>query len=452
MQELLRNLPKIDALLNSPMLRDINPTIALGIARKELEILRSSILDGSLHSLPSYEDIINKILISCQNEQELSLRNVINATGIIVHTNLGRSCLSKEAGEAVSRVARSYSNLEYDIENKCRGSRLSHIEKQLLEVTGADDVAVVNNNAAAVYLMLSALVKGTDVIVSRGELVEIGGSFRIPDIMKESGANLVEVGTTNKTHIYDIENAINDNTSAVLCVHTSNYRIIGFSETVNRKDVVEIAHKHGLLALEDLGSGTLFSIEDYGIKGEPSVLHSLKNGMDVISISGDKLLGGPQAGILLGKKEFISKIKKHPMMRALRCDKMTLAALEATLLHYRKNEQLEKIPTLRMLSEDASDVLARAKKLDTMLDIDHDIMQTEAMIGGGAAPDSPIKSYAVTIKSKNIEQLENKLRHWKTPIIVRVADDKIIIDLKTVFDDEIETVAEALNTLEGTYA
>lgn len=450
MQELLRNLPKTDALLASPKLEGFNPNIVLASARKELNNIRNSILTGSLHSLPSFDEIIESIIRLCKKEQDLSLRKLINATGIIVHTNLGRSCLSQEASNAVYNIAQSYSNLEYDVESKCRGSRLSHIEKQLLEITGAEAVAVVNNNAAAVYLMLRALVSGTDVIVSRGELVEIGGSFRIPDIMQESGANLIEVGTTNKTHIYDIENAINENTSAILAVHTSNYRVIGFTESVDRKDIVNIAHQHNLLAIEDLGSGTLFSIEEYGIKGEPSVMQSLSNGMDVISISGDKLLGGPQVGILIGKKVYIDKIKKHPMMRALRCDKMTLIALEATLLHYKKNEHLDKIPTLRMLSEDASLVLKRAKKLSNMLSINHDVIETQAMLGGGSAPDSYIKSYAIAISSTNIELIEKKLRHWCTPIIARIADDKLIIDLKTVFDNDIEIIANALSTiLEG---
>lgn len=450
MQDLLRQIPKTDVLLQDERLWNL-PNIT-DIVRDVLADIREQILSGDLHSVPHITSIVDVILAVYQQENSNTLRCVINATGIIVHTNLGRSCLSEAAARAVYDIAKNYSTLEYDLPRKCRGSRLAHIEQQILSMTGAEAVAVVNNNAAAVYLMLSALVKDKEVLVSRGELVEIGGSFRIPDIMKESGATLIEVGTTNKTHAYDYTRAIDENTAAILAVHTSNYRVIGFTESVSRADLVHIAHAHGLLALEDLGSGALESLQVYGLHDEPSVMESLKAGMDVITISCDKLLGGPQAGILLGKKEYIDTIKSHPMMRALRCDKMTLAALYTTLQSYRRGTQLEDIPTLRMLSEDASHVLKRAKELRSKVNTYVDIVESQAKVGGGAAPENDIKSYAISIPHSEVDLLEQFLRAWHIPIIARIANDTLLIDLKTVFDEEIDEIAAALNAaLERNY-
>lgn len=450
MQDLLRQIPKIDVLLQEKRLAEKQNVTE--IAREVLADIREQILSGDLHSVPHISSIVDVILNLHKQRNSKSLRRVINATGIIVHTNLGRSCLSEHAVQAVCEVAQSYSTLEYDLPNKCRGSRLSHIEQQLLAISGAEAVAVVNNNAAAVYLMLSTLAKNKEVLVSRGELVEIGGSFRIPDIMAESGARLIEVGTTNKTHAYDYERAISEQCGAILAVHTSNYRVIGFTESVDRAELVHIAHAHDLLALEDLGSGALYSLRDFGLHDEPSVLESLKAGMDVVCISADKLLGGPQAGILLGKKELIEQIKRHPMMRALRCDKMTLAALYATLQSYRSGRQLLEIPTLRMLSEDASHVLRRAKQLRALLNSNAEIVESQAKVGGGAAPESHLKSYALAIAHPQVEALEQALRTWQTPIIARIAEDTLWIDLKTVFDSDLEEIAAALNAaLEGNY-
>lgn len=443
MQELLKSIPKMDVLLSNEKLQGLYNVA--DIAREQLSHLREQILNGKLHSLPPVSTLVEQVLEIYRKQSTASLRSVINATGIIVHTNLGRSCLSESAAQAVYDISKSYSTLEYDIDHKCRGSRLAHIEQQILKLTGAEDVAVVNNNASAVYLMLSALVKNTEVVVSRGELVEIGGSFRIPDIMAESGAILKEVGTTNKTHPYDYERAINENTGGLLAVHTSNYRVIGFTESLDRAELVNIARKHNVLALEDLGSGAVHSLAEYGLYDEPCVMQSLKAGMDVIAISGDKLLGGPQAGILLGKKEYIQKIKKHPMMRALRCDKMTLAALYATLQEYNQGTQLQNIPTLRMLSEDASCVLKRAKDLRAKCNGNVEIIETQAKVGGGSAPESIIKSYAITIPNINAESLENHLRNWELPIIARITNDMLIIDLKTVFEQDIDIIAAALN-------
>lgn len=451
MQDLLRQIPKIDLLLQDERLQGKDHVA--DIAREVIEEIREGILSGELHSVPHPVNIVDVILDLHIRQNAKSLRAVINATGIIIHTNLGRSCLSEEAAQAVYEIAKSYSTLEYDVEQKSRGSRLSHIEKELLQLTGAEAVAVVNNNAAAVFLMLSALTKGKEVLVSRGELVEIGGSFRIPDILAESGAKLVEVGTTNKTHDYDYLLAVNENTGAIMAVHTSNYKIIGFTEAVAKTRLVEIAHENNLLALEDLGSGALASLAPFGLTEEPSVLESLKAGMDVISISGDKLLGGPQAGILLGQKELIDKIKKHPLMRALRCDKMTLAALYATLQSYRKGKHLFQIPSLRMLSEDVENVKARAENLQSRLNFPAKIVESKAKVGGGAAPECQIPSYAIAIQNQNVEYLEHFLRHGNTPIIARIANDTLFIDLKAVFEQDIEILANALNSaMEGQYA
>ena len=324
MNQLLKKIPKVDELLRSPALAD---TIAqygaspvTDAIRGELDALRQTILSRQTDSVPESKVLCQQISQRVQRASLPSFRSVINGTGIILHTNLGRACLSEKAAQAVFDAAKSYSNLEYDLENGKRGSRYSHVEALLCKLTGAESALVVNNNAAAVLLVLSALTQGGQVVVSRGELVEIGGSFRIPEIMESCGAQLKEVGATNKTHLQDYEGAISDNTKALMKVHTSNYRIIGFSETPALSDLVKLGHAHGLPVIEDLGSGSLLDLNQFGIHDEPTVQDSIRAGVDVVSFSGDKLLGGPQAGIILGRKQYLDILKKHPLNRAMRVD------------------------------------------------------------------------------------------------------------------------------------
>ena len=332
--QLLRAIPKMDELLREPLLQvqEVPAPLLRETLRAVLETLRQDILEGRVpEELPSREALCREALERAAEEARPSLRPVINATGVVLHTNLGRACLSQRAAQAAYAVARGYSTLEYNVEEGCRGSRHSHAEALLCRITGAESAMVVNNNAAAVLLILSAMGKGGEVVASRGELVEIGGSFRIPDIMMQCGCVLREVGATNKTHLQDYEAAIGEGTRALLKVHTSNFRIVGFTESVSLEDMVALGRKYGLPVIQDLGSGSLVDLLPLGIHDEPAVQQSVRAGVDVISFSGDKLLGGPQAGIILGKRRFIEALKKHPLARAVRVDKMTLAALRETL-------------------------------------------------------------------------------------------------------------------------
>ena len=347
-ENLFRSIPRVDELLGRDELKvsALPPVLLRESVREELDALRDEVR-GGLSALPETGILCARILARAEEKQLPTLRSVINATGVTLHTNLGRACLSERAANAAAEAARGYSTLEYDVENGCRGSRYQLVEALLCRLTGAEAAMAVNNNAAAVLLILSALAGGGEVIASRGELVEIGGSFRIPEIVAQCGCKLCEVGATNKTHRRDYEAAIGEQTRALLKVHTSNYRIVGFTESVPREELAEIAHGHGLPLIEDLGSGAIVDLEPFGIRGEPTVQRSLHAGVDVASFSGDKLLGGPQAGLIVGKREYIERIKKHPLARALRLDKMTLAALHATLSAYLDAEiAVREIPTL----------------------------------------------------------------------------------------------------------
>ncbi|NMD37269.1 MAG: L-seryl-tRNA(Sec) selenium transferase [Christensenellaceae bacterium] len=446
--ELLKALPKVDDILKNEALKGLEGEQVLISARKVIGELRVDVLNNSLTSIPDNDYIASLVLADINKARQNSLKRVINGTGIIIHTNLGRSCLSDEAAQAVYDVAKAYSTLEYDIDNKCRGSRLSHVEGLLKDITGAEGVCVVNNNAAAVYLTLLTLLNGKEVIVSRGELVEIGGSFRIPEIMEQSGAILREVGTTNKTHIKDYENKINENTGALLKVHTSNYKIIGFTDSVALDDIVEIAHKNNLLAIEDLGSGAIYPMGDKGID-EPCVQKSLESGVDIVCFSGDKLFGGPQAGIILGNAKLIEKLKKHPLMRVLRLDKMTLSALEVTLRHYKEGQAWDKVPTLNMINQSPQILYNRAKRLCDKVNKTYNVcavVETESKVGGGSAPETELPSFGVSIEIPNIsaDEIEEALRLGDVPIIGRIFKDKFVLDMRTVFDEDIDYIAETL--------
>jgi len=387
-------------------------------------------------------------------EQDLHLRPAINGTGVIIHTNLGRSPLAPTAQAAVSRIAASFSNLEYDLAEGERGSRYSHVEKLLVQVTGAEAGLVVNNNAAAIMLALDTFAKGGEAIVSRGELVEIGGSFRVPEVMARSGAILREVGTTNKTHLRDYAEAISPETKVILKVHTSNFRIQGFTASVDLAQLAELAHNQGKLLIEDLGSGVLVDLAAYGLPAEPTVQQSVQAGVDIVTFSGDKLLGGPQAGIIVGKRDLIQRIKQNQLTRALRIDKMTLAALEATLkLYLVPSLALQQIPTLRMLTEPIKVVELRAQKLaevirqhcgqDAMVEVIDDISEA----GGGSLPGTEIPSKAVSVALPWITplHLERWLRQQTPPLIGRLNQERLLISARTIFDEEIPVIASLLS-------
>ena len=452
-QALLRQIPKVNDLLKSPeieLLLETHPRqLVLNAIREVLEGLRTRILDGGDEAF-SHESLLFSIQAYLVQKRERHLVRVINGTGIIVHTNLGRSNLSPKAIEAVVEIAASYSNLEYDIERGNRGSRYSHVEGLLCELLGCEAALVVNNNAAAVLLVLSALANGKEAIVSRGELVEIGGSFRVPDVMRQGGCILREVGTTNRTHLRDYEQAIDEHTGLLLRVHTSNYRILGFTKSVPLEELKALAVKSGLPLVEDMGSGLLIELGDYGLGDEPTVKQSLAAGVDVLSFSGDKLLGGPQAGIIVGKKPYLDRMKAHPLARALRIDKMTLAALEVTLGHYRDaDEATREIVTLRKLTMPADELERIAGNLQEQLlavSIHTEIVSISSQVGGGALPTQELPSYAVSIELPPFSpnRIEQGLRHGSPPIIGRIVKDRYLLDVRTLEEEEFPAIAQAL--------
>ncbi|WP_050614898.1 L-seryl-tRNA(Sec) selenium transferase [Bacillus testis] len=398
------------------------------------------------------DEIFNMCQAYVNTHYAYRLRRVVNATGTILHTNLGRARLSEAAIEHMADVARHYSNLEYSIPKGSRGSRHDLVEDWINELTGAEASMVVNNNAAAVYLILNALAKEQEVIVSRGQLIEIGGSFRVSSIMEESGAILVEVGTTNKTHPYDYENAISGQTGMIMKVHSSNFKMIGFTEEVGREELARISRQNGLVFYEDLGSGVLTDFSDQNIGEEPVVRQVLEQGCDLVSFSGDKLLGGPQAGIIAGKKAWIDKLKKSQLARVLRVDKITLAALEATLLDYLKSSRDETaIPTVQSIRAEYSDLLPRAKDLQLLIrqslpTAEADIIKVDSAIGGGTMPgvvrESP--AVAVSFKTMQVSEAEELLRTHTPPVVARVQHNTLIFDVRTLDDSDLQIIAEAL--------
>ncbi len=397
--------------------------------------------------------IFNRLEKTTQSLGEYFLQKVINATGTILHTNLGRAKLSQSAIKHVTEIASNYSNLEYKIDEGKRGSRHDIIEELIQMVTGAEAAMVVNNNAAAVYLILRALAKEKEVIVSRGQLVEIGGSFRISSIMEESGAHLVEIGTTNKTHIHDYEHAVTDETKMIMKVHTSNFKTIGFTKSVSTEDLIELTNKYeNIIFYEDLGSGVLYDFRKHGIGDEPVVSEVLAQGADLVSFSGDKLLGGPQAGIIAGKKEFIQLLKKHQLARVLRVDKLTLAALEATLSSYLRENALIEIPVIKDMLVSQVEIKKKAEQLVLGLQMTPYEMKIEndvSQVGGGTMPDVELPTYIVSLKheQKNAETLSKELRLHKPSIVTRVKQDRVLLDCRTIQDDEVIQVLNALQDL-----
>jgi L-seryl-tRNA(Ser) seleniumtransferase len=461
-QALLRKLPAISNILEQNTIKELARncphSLVTEAAAEVVQELRVAILENKENSETKFdiEYIVELVEKRVAQKNKPNLRKVINATGIILHTNLGRAVLAKSAVEAILNVSGSYSNLELNLTTGERGSRYSHIEKLLCSLTGAEAGMVVNNNAAAVLLVLSTLARGKEVIVSRGQLVEIGGSFRIPDVMEESGAILAEVGTTNKTHLRDYEHAVNEETALLLKVHTSNYKIIGFTAEVPVQDLVQLGIQKGIPVVEDLGSGVLVDFRKIGISHEPTIKECIAWGVDVVTCSGDKLFGGPQAGIIVGRSDLISKIKKNPLTRALRVDKFTLAAMEATLrLYLDEDKALREIPTLNMISMPFSELRLKAQKLVTVIKkrlgkrAEVEVLEGFSQVGGGALPEENIPTFLVSLNPKGItvNDLENRLRHIEPPVLARIQKDRLLIDLRTLVDNDAEIIVRHLDEL-----
>lgn len=448
-KNLFQKLPKVDILMKNEKLEEISKKLSYHnyyqAVKDGIEFFRNKIKNNEIENF-SEDEIILKIKEISGIKNKLNLRRVINGTGTIIHTNLGRSILNEKITEDLGEILLDYSNLEYDLETGSRGSRYSHIEKLICEITGAEGALIVNNNAAAVILCLNEFANGKNTIVSRGELVEIGGSFRIPEIMKLAGTALKEVGTTNKTHIFDYENNIDEETAVLLKVHISNFKITGFTEGTDKKDIAELGKKHGLLTMEDLGSGVLVDFSKYGLSKEPTIQESIESGMDIVTVSGDKLLGGPQCGIILGKKPLIERLKKNQYLRAFRVNKITISILENIFQYYKdEREAVKEIPVLNMITEKKEKVLERAEKLSFMLtekNIENNVIETEAKIGGGSMPEETVESYAVCFNGDAV-LLEKKFRGNDIPVIGRIKSDRFIIDAKTLKEKDFEEILGA---------
>jgi L-seryl-tRNA(Ser) seleniumtransferase len=457
-KQLLSALPKIDECLAdlSDRTRSIPARLVKLAVRYCIDSERQRILTNDKNcALLSRTQWNERLLAAITSKNQMNLRQVINGTGVVIHTNLGRSILSSPMVDAIQQAGAHYTNLEFNLNTGKRGSRYNLVEEIICDLTGAEAALVVNNNAAAVLLVLDTLANGRQVIVSRGQLVEIGGSFRIPDVIAKSGAHLVEVGATNRTHLADYEKVINDETALLLKVHTSNFRVVGFTSEVSAEDLVVLAHAKGLPVMEDLGSGCLVDLSSFGLPPEPTVQQIVKAGVDVITFSGDKLLGGPQAGLIIGKKEVIDRIKHNPLNRALRIDKFTLAALEAVLRNYYDlNKALTTIPTLKMLTQPVELIKKRAKRL--MRRIQSTVKPvcslclhpTTSRVGGGAMPEHSLPSWAVAFQPFNthVSTMEKGLRILSMPVIGRVEDDRFLLDMRTVADNEIPDLATSLLT------
>lgn len=452
----LSRLPQVDECLKSShgqnWLRSYYRRIVIRSVREIIDAKRKEILEGMEPDV-SIDAMATDIEGIIKKHSAYKLKPLINATGVVIHTNLGRAILSERAMENVAAIAGSYSNLEYEVSRGRRGKRYSHLKEILLELTGAEDAVVVNNNAAAVLICLDTFAKGKEVIVSRGELVEIGGSFRIPEVMRSSGALLREVGTTNKTHLSDYKNALCGNTALLMKVHQSNYKMIGFTEEVSIEKLVHLGKEFKIPLVSDLGSGCMISLERYGVHGEPTVQEVIRAGADLVTFSGDKLLGGPQAGIIVGKERLIQKIQKNALLRAMRIDKMTFAALEATFMQYLDEEKaIEQIPTLRMLTESQDLIKRRTKRIASVLKknlstiASIEVLPEQSRAGGGSLPETDFPTFVVSIRPQNISVngLEKKLRLGSPPVIARIKEDVLLIDARTVHDKEVKTLVNCL--------
>jgi len=434
----LRDLPSVDVVLQSAgkLIEAYGRPLTLDAIRLTLDETRSRFKLDLETASPSMDVILTQAESHLAQWTSPTLWPVINATGVILHTNLGRAPLSDSAIRAMDEASRNYSNLEYDLAKGQRGSRLAHAESVLKKLTGAEAAIVVNNNASAVLLVLSALANKKPVVISRTQLVEIGGGFRLPDVMKQSGAKLLEVGTTNKVHLSDYKEALEEPAALVMRAHRSNFKIVGFTEEPELKDIVEVAHAANVAFLDDLGSGALLDTAKYGLAHEPTVQESLAAGVDLVCFSGDKLLGGPQAGIILGRKDLVDKLKKHPLARAVRADKTCLTGVTATLIHYLKDEAEREIPIWRMMSFTLEQLKVRAEAWRDALG-HGDVIKSESTVGGGSLPEESMSTYVLSLNVKSPDKFLRKLRDGNPPLIARVEDDKILFDPRTVLDDEL---------------
>ena len=461
-QKYLSQIPNMDHILSKPEMVQLGNRYPRGIileaVRRGLDHLRQTIITARDpakldESIFSFEHLFPQFMEEIENQVNPRLRRVINATGVVIHTNLGRSLLHEDAIEHIAGVSRHYSNLEFNLVQGKRGSRYTHVEQILCRLTGGEAALVVNNNAAAVLLVLNTIAAGREVIVSRGQLVEIGGAFRIPDVMNRSGAILREVGTTNRTYLSDYEAAIGEGTALILKVHTSNFRIMGFTSEVELRELAELAHSHHLPVMEDLGSGCLIDLSKYGLDREPTAQEAIKEDADVVTFSGDKLMGGPQAGIILGKGEYVERIKVNPLNRALRIDKLTLAGLESTLLLYLdETRAAREIPTLRMLTYSHDELRKRAQRLSRKIrariptGLRIGVRDDVSQVGGGAYPVQLLPTKVIYLKPDHGSalQLERKLREGKPPIIARVSKEEVLLDVRTIGDDEGDLIVDGI--------
>ena len=459
----LRNIPPVEGLLQAAgeLIRSFGRPLVTQAMRESLEAIRADVRAGA--DVPSNERILTLAESRLAAWTRPTLEPVINATGVIIHTNLGRAPLSNSAIEAMQAVSAGYSSLEFDMKTGKRGSRLVHAESVLQRLTGAEAAVVVNNNAAAILLALSALARGKRAIIARSQMIEIGGSFRVPDVMKQSGAKLVEVGSTNKVHPSDYEEArsvsvpLRDSVkesavkSVVVRAHRSNFKIVGFTEEPSLKEICDLAHAHQAIVIDDLGSGTFFNVEKYGLTHEPTILESLAAGADVVTFSGDKLLGGPQAGIIIGKKALLDKIKKHPLARAVRADKTCLAGISATLLHYLKDEAEREIPIWRMISQTPESLKARAehwqRELGPSTSLRMSVVPAESTVGGGSLPGENLPTYVLSLDIPKPDQFLAKLRRQSPAIIARTENDRVLLDPRTVLPEQEPILLEILKNI-----
>ena len=446
----LRQIPSVDQILQSDpaiqWIADYGRPLTLNAIRETLAMVRVNYQPDS--GIPDQSELEGQIQQTLQSWTSPSLVPVINATGVVLHTNLGRAPLSQAALRAVQAVAANYSNLEYDLDEGQRGSRLVHAEALLQRLTGAQAALVVNNNAAAVLLVLTALARRRAVVISRTQLVEIGGGFRVPDVMKQSGARLIEVGATNRVHLTDYEAALEEKPALFLRAHRSNFRIIGFTSEPTLAEIASVAHRAALPLVDDLGSGSLLDTSRFGLGHEPTVQESLADGADLVCFSGDKLLGGPQAGIIIGRSDLVARLKKHPLARAVRADKLCLAALSATLLHYVKDEAEREIPVWRMLATSPGQIQQRAADWAAVLG-QGEVIPGESTVGGGSLPGETLPTFLFTISSSNPNRLINRLRHSSPPIIARVQDDRLALDPRSVLPEQDPLLLAALQNILG---
>ena len=450
----LRHLPSVDQLLGEPLLQQAlslyGHQLTVTAIRETLEQTREEIRAGS--KAPAPGSLVERAVTHLRARLAPTLRSVINATGVIIHTNLGRAPLSLAARDAMEEAARGYSNLEYDLPSGTRGHRTVHTERLLCELTGAESALVVNNNAGAVLLALTGLARGRGVLISRGQLVEIGGGFRIPDVMRQSGAHLIEVGTTNRTHVYDYGRALEgeEDVGLILRAHSSNFRVVGFTSEVALSELVELGRAHDIPVMDDLGSGTLLDTAAYGLAHEPTVQESVTAGAAVVCFSGDKLLGGPQAGIIVGQSAFVDPLKRNPLTRALRPDKLCLAGLQATLMHYLRDNVTEQVPVWRMISTPTEEIARRVRRWRRRLrkaGIDAEIVSGCSTVGGGSLPGETLPTELLALQAPAPDQLAAALREGDPPVVARIEEDRLVLDPRTVLPEDERALLDRLQSL-----